>query len=215
MLRVAHVAAIALTLFAAPAWSEAERQITWDDLVPAAPRLYDPVEDVSPEHRQDVLELGWLSELQKSGSNMFGDTTELRKRLERAGVNVDELLQRLYDFNAEIIRRGEMVVGDLDKQSVRLAGYALPLELSEAGVSEFLLVPYVGACIHVPPPPPNQIVLVRVDKAFKPKDLYTPVWVTGRITAKPAMTALSLVDGKGNIHTGYSMDGERVEPYKR
>ena len=51
----------------------------------------------------------------------------------------------------------------LDGATVRLPGFIIPLDARRDGVlDEFLLVPYFGACIHVPPPPPNQLVYVRM-----------------------------------------------------
>ena len=74
------------------------------------------------------------------------------------------------------------LVHELDGRIIQIPGYALPLEFSDAAVTEFLLVPYVGACIHSPPPPPNQIVHVHSRKGFQLSQLYMPVWVTGRMT---------------------------------
>ena len=220
MLRIACVAAIALSLFAIPARSEAPQQINWENLVPKTPPLHDPADELPPEQRQDLFILDYLREQTKSGSlpkgdPMFRENIELTNKLKRAGISVDALLQRLEEFDMEIIRRGEMIVQDLDQKSVRLAGYALPLEFSGTGVNEFLLVPYVGACIHVPPPPPNQIVFVRVKEPFKPQSQFTPVWVTGQISAKPVTKSLSLVDGRGSIHTGYSIEDGLIEIYKK
>ncbi|OHC44405.1 MAG: hypothetical protein A3J25_09630, partial [Pseudomonadales bacterium RIFCSPLOWO2_02_FULL_63_210] len=56
------------------------------------------------------------------------------------------------------------VVKELDGQAVKLPGYIVPLDVTDEGrVTEFLLVPYFGACIHVPPPPSNQIVHVTTE----------------------------------------------------
>ena len=103
---------------------------------------------------------------------------------------------------------------ELDGKIVRLPGYALPLEASEAGVLEFLLVPYVGACIHVPPPPPNQIVYAELTEAYRLKNLFDAVWITGRIEARSASRALSFVDGQAAVPTGYTMQVISVEPYE-
>ena len=75
-------------------------------------------------------------------------------------------------------------------------------------------MPYVGACIHVPPPPINQIVIVRLTQSFRAKELYEPVWVTGKMTVKQSTRTLSLVDGKDDVTAGYSMQGTLVEPYR-
>jgi hypothetical protein len=96
-----------------------------------------------------------------------------------------------------------------------MPGYALPLEQSAEGVTEFLLVPYVGACIHVPPPPANQIVYVKLQTPYKVANLFDPVWITGRIAVEAASRNLSLVDGAAPVETGYRIDGIAVEPYTR
>ena len=87
-------------------------------------------------------------------------------------VDVDELLAAASERDRQIEQRGEQVNNSLDGKLVRLPGYALPLEMAESGVTEFLLVPYVGACIHVPPPPPNQVVLAQLQTAYRVADLY-------------------------------------------
>ncbi|MCG8433845.1 MAG: DUF3299 domain-containing protein [Gammaproteobacteria bacterium] len=72
------------------------------------------------------------------------------------------------------------VVDELNGLTVRLPGYVVPFDFSaQATYREFLLVPYFGACIHTPPPPPNQIVLVKADPAASVADIYEPVWVEG------------------------------------
>ena len=130
------------------------------------------------------------------------------------GVDVKELLKAAEDLKTEVDRRGAIVNGELDGKIVRMPGYALPLEQSEDGVTEFLLVPYVGACIHVPPPPANQIVYVKLDKAYRVASLYEPIWITGKLVAESASRSLSLVDGVAPVATGYRMDGIAIEPYK-
>lgn len=73
----------------------------------------------------------------------------------------------------------------LNGQYVKLPGYVVPLEADEGGLlSEFLLVPYYGACIHVPPPPSNQIVYVKLKKPWLLKSMQDPVWVTGTLATQ-------------------------------
>ena len=108
------------------------------------------------------------------------------------------------------------MVKELDGQLVRMPGYLLPLEVSSAKVTEFLLVPYVGACIHVPPPPPNQIIYVKAaqDNGYDSKKIFEPVWVTGVISVKSMSKELYLVDGSSGIDIGYGMQADKIEPYK-
>lgn len=73
-------------------------------------------------------------------------------------------------------------VAAFNGKQIRLGGYPVPLESDGKGRSTlFFLVPYPGACIHVPPPPPNQLVLVRYPKGIALEDIYAPLWVSGEI----------------------------------
>ncbi len=69
---------------------------------------------------------------------------------------------------------------EMNGQDVRIPGFIVPLEFSDDQViTEFFLVPFFGACIHVPPPPPNQIIYVKHPKGFKVEALYEPFWLSG------------------------------------
>lgn len=98
------------------------------------------------------------------------------------------------------------VVAALDGREVRLPGYIVPLEVTASGtVEEFLLVPYFGACIHVPPPPSNQIVHVRSRKGIKLEALYQPFWITGVIRVEHIESELA--------NAGYRISDASTEPY--
>lgn len=99
------------------------------------------------------------------------------------------------------------VVQALDNQQVKLPGYIVPLEVSEEGrTTEFLLVPYYGACIHVPPPPPNQIVHIFSEMGVRVEDLYQPYWIEGRMQVKASSSELA--------DTGYQMEAEKIYAYE-
>jgi len=73
-------------------------------------------------------------------------------------------------------------VKELNGKKIRIPGYTVPFEYgADAQIKEFLLVPYFGACIHAPPPPPNQTVFVMAEKPIKMKDLAQAVWIEGTI----------------------------------
>jgi len=73
-------------------------------------------------------------------------------------------------------------VAALNGAIIRIGGYPVPLETNAKGeVTEFFLVPYPGACIHVPPPPPNQLIWVQSKKPFAVENIYYPIWVTGEL----------------------------------
>src|SRR5450830_986191 len=99
------------------------------------------------------------------------------------------------------------VVQSLNGQHIRRPGYIVPLEVSEEGrTTEFLLVPYFGACIHVPPPPSNQIVHVKSEVGVKLDELYQPYWIEGAMQVKPSSSELA--------DAGYQMDAEKIYIYE-
>ena len=101
--------------------------------------------------------------------------------------------------------RSAPVVGELDGENVRLPGFVVPLDFEGTEISEFLLVPYFGACIHVPPPPSNQIVYVKTVAAYPLKELFDPVWVTGLLSTQAHLNDVG--------DAGYTIQATIIEPY--
>jgi uncharacterized protein len=93
----------------------------------------------------------------------------------------------------------------MDGAAVRIPGYVVPLEESKAGLKEFLLVPYFGACIHSPPPPANQIIHVTRQTPVKGFHTMDPVWISGTLKTLRSDTFMGA--------TGYRMEATTVEAY--
>ncbi|MCG9708069.1 DUF3299 domain-containing protein [Pseudoalteromonas shioyasakiensis] len=98
------------------------------------------------------------------------------------------------------------VVKELDGKSVSLPGFVVPLEGDSEVITEFLLVPYFGACIHVPPPPPNQIVHVTIKGGVPIESLYDAIVVTGVISTETWSGDIAQV--------GYKMKAVGVAPFE-
>lgn len=94
----------------------------------------------------------------------------------------------------------------LDGKPVRIPGFMVPLEDNSKNVVEFLLVPSPQACIHVPPPPPNQMVLVDMDKDSKTEVAFGPIWVYGKLKIKSKRHLFG--------ESSFTMEGTRIEPYR-
>jgi len=218
-IQILFSALLVMLLVLSDAAAEAPYKITWENLVPPAPPLKDPVSHLSVDHQVELELIYSAREMKRRGLTgqngpPVAEALQLEAKLKKAGLDVDGLLAKYHEYNLALVRLGEAVVPALDKRVIRMAGYALPLEFTGKGVTEFLLVPYVGACIHSPPPPANQMVFVKLKQSFVIKDLYTPVMVTGRMTIKSATKLLSLVDGQANVDTGYALAASQVEEYK-
>jgi uncharacterized protein len=93
----------------------------------------------------------------------------------------------------------------MDDTLVKIPGYIVPLEDGKSGMTEFLLVPYFGACIHTPPPPSNQIIHVKPQPAPKGFRSMDTVWVSGRLKTLRSDTMMG--------SSSYRMEATLVEPY--
>jgi len=89
---------------------------------------------------------------------------------------------------------------------VRIPGFVVPLDYSSKEATDFILVPTYGACIHVPPPPPNQMILVKMRNGVAPRREHGPVWVHGRSKIIDADTEWGKV--------GFEIVAEGTEPYQ-
>ena len=72
------------------------------------------------------------------------------------------------------------IVSKMDSKAIRIPGFVVPLEFDdEQVITQFFLVPFFGACLHLPPPPPNQIIFVESPEGVQLENLYEPVWISG------------------------------------
>ena len=197
-----------------PALAEQVRQLSWEDLVPAELLADDPLADLTQEQLDLVVwvvnTLDSLPPRGKDNEDLYREIDEAMPQLKEAGIDITELMAKREQLRTTIVE-------ELNGQRVRIPGYLLPLEMSDTKVKEFLLVPYIGACIHVPPPPPNQIIHVKIvqKEGYSVKTMYEPVWVSGEISVKSMVKDLYLVDGSTGVNIGYTMQANRIEPYKK
>ena len=210
---IRYLATILLTVgIAAPAaWAEQPQNVEWEDLIPPRAALSDPFGDVPMRVRFEAAFVARVLADQQDGrialyspEHMQALSTMDRLRME--GFDADQLVRAVEERNQAIARRKLEINQALDGQVVRMPGYALPLRASDTGVTEFLLVPYVGACIHYPPPPPNQIVHARLDAPHEFEKRYETIWITGVLRAQSTKAALDYVDGSANVTTGWTME---------
>jgi hypothetical protein len=99
------------------------------------------------------------------------------------------------------------VIESFDGKAVKLPGFIVPLEFGENQVvTRFFLVPYFGACIHVPPPPPNQIIDSIYPNGLALKNLYDPFWISGVLSTEITENELAV--------SAYKIQVQKIEPYE-
>jgi len=210
---------VCLATSASGAAGEKARQITWEDLVPQVEKFDDPFLDLSPDQKLDLVLASRTRQLQSGGVDITPEQLErlnmALKRLEKDQIDIDGLLALRGEIAAKRKHAMEAVNETLNGQQVRLAGYVLPLEMDGLKITEFLLVPYVGACIHEPVPPANQIVLVKFAQGIEVNGRFTPVWVQGKMITQVGASKLYLVDGSSDIPRSYKLDADLIELYHK
>ncbi|MEG0181927.1 MAG: DUF3299 domain-containing protein [Stenotrophomonas sp.] len=152
-----------------------------------------PVHDAADAERAPEQELDWLQMLpgDELAALERGDGPQVQHSGER----------RMAQFGT--FRTVDAVLG----RAVRLPGYVVPLANAPDGqLIEFLFVPYYGACIHVPPPPPNQIVHVRLPRPIAMPDMYAPFFLAGVLRAERVDDALA--------GSAYTMGDATLRPYE-
>jgi len=168
-------------------------ELTWEDLMPEGEEAR--LEELYAEFYRDFE--ARMMQQQSTLSSTLSSDDDLDMSLIPEGSDLDTMTQ-IGTYN---------VVEDLDGKRVRLPGYIVPLDFSAEGEhNEFLLVPYFGACLHSPPPPPNQIIFVTANPPAKIPDIYDPVWLEGTLTTGQFDSKL------GN--SAYELSLSLLEPYE-
>ena len=147
----------------------------------------------------DLMPEPWVKEMTKEMAAV-GKLSNLQDNSEEANKAM-AVMRKKFD-EAPIVKT------QLNKK-VRLPGYVGPLDAERSEKREFLLVPYFGACIHTPPPPANQIVLIRPTAQSKIKKLPESmdiVWVEGEIKEGRVATSQGV--------SGYLLEAVSVAPYE-
>lgn len=192
------------------------REVGWEDLTGPTTPIENPFETLTNEQMENlarVLRLDTIAE-EDNDKDAAADAKALRGVLYDQGVKVDFLLAERLRIMAQLEAEASAPNEDVVGKTIRIPGYLLPLEMNGDKATEFLLVPTIGACIHVPPPPANQIVRVSYPEGFEAEGLYTPIWITGELRNEPTTSPLFLVDGSDDVSATYKLRATSVEIYK-
>jgi uncharacterized protein len=185
---------------APPASAETPRELKWADLVPKS----------AASEKKTLKPFFGPRTPAAGGNSAYLDNYDIRSRSEDV---VAAPAPRIPEgkFMSRPVRSNRTgppeIKSELDGELVKIGGYVVPLDFNSTQVTEFLLVPFVGACIHVPPPPANQIVYVKAKNGFEIAGDFDPVYVTGRLSARITPTGLA--------ETGYTIDASAVEKRKK
>ena len=168
----------------------------YNNAVLAEPKVIE-WEDLSPAKGQGVK----IKLDTKATAKGIPDISEFDGSKEQLDNFLDDM-----KFMKEMQGDSGFINKDLDKKNIKIAGYITPIAFDGDNVTEFLFVPYRGACIHVPPPPANQIIYVKSASGLKADEIGSPQWITGILLANSVSTIVADV--------GYSIQNATVVPYR-
>jgi hypothetical protein len=176
------------------ATADAPMALAWEDLMPEGEEarlealyaeFYESFEQRMMADQQSLMD----------AAGVDAETTDISSLIEE-GSDDDQMTQ-IGTFNA---------VAELNGKHVRIPGYVVPFDFSlDSSHSEFLLVPYFGACLHTPPPPPNQMLFIKADPKAKIGNINDPVWLEGTLSTGRFDSDL------GN--SAYELTLTKIEPY--
>ncbi len=189
----------------------AQTPLTWEDLQPSTNTLQNPYAHLAIEQTYDLSTLAglkaWVEQNSTSPDSLESqEVMRLEKKLADQGLDVAALLSQVDQARAYWQRQSQSTNPQWMGETIQLSGYILPLTRNQAEqVTEFLLVPYVGACIHVPPPPPNQIIYIQPEQALTVPGMFAPVVVEGELRSQPATYDVFQVDGSRPVDVSYAL----------
>jgi hypothetical protein len=159
---------------------------------------------VSASPGNEYMEIEW-TDLETPGQGMEDVVRKYESELEDLGSHSEELAALIEKIKEEF--NALPANSAMNGKKVKLAGFIAPLDVDDSSgmLKTFLLVPYFGACIHVPPPPPIMIVLVEPEEgeSIHMDDSFYPVWVYGTMSTDTVSTELA--------EASYQMQNARVE----
>ncbi|GLS89887.1 hypothetical protein GCM10007916_09540 [Psychromonas marina] len=186
----------------------------WSDLISAgAAPIDNPFAGFSSIQRYDLL---IMTSLQQSPHNpkLQKESQLSLQRFNDAGIDILALLKKQQETANERAQAQQAINKALLGQQGKLAGYIVPLAFDNNQLTQFLLVPTAGACIHTPPPAANQIVLVNYPQGFEMVGLYTPIWIEGSLQAESNLPSVQLSDGELAVNSAYMMQADKVTLYR-
>ncbi len=151
----------------------------------------------------DVREIGWEELMPEGEEERLAQLYQQQMMMLYSGGGIAEgsamdVAVQIGTFNT---------VGELNGTKVRIPGYTVPFDFrANAEITEFLLVPYYGACLHAPPPPPNQTVFAMTEEPIQIKDLAQAVWIEGTIFTQTQESELA--------DAAYTIRVDKVETYE-
>jgi len=221
VMRIQWITILAAVIFGSSAWADTSvKPVTWPMLIdPGAQSFDDPFTRLSPDQLSKLAAVARDRERLKTISDLTEEERESAKErissaeqtLNADGIDIDGLIAMRWIVAER--RRNAFSAGnvELDGASVRIFGFLIPIGADETGTQIAYLVPERGMCSHTPPPPPNQLVRVRMTADWTPTRFYEPVRLTGKLAVAMSSKQVRIIDGMVWMNATYQLEAREVE----
>lgn len=209
--------ALLVALFAVS--SLAAAQLDWDDLIdPSDQSFEDPYRDLQYDQIDAVATVARLNAQLETGE-LSGDVRDgavervedLKEKLAEQGIDADWLIAQRWEVAKLRERAATSGNPAVDGMEITLGGFAIPAPPDEDGTPTAYLVPERGMCSHMPPPPPNQMIRMRMSADWVPRMVHEPVKVSGRLAINPSHREVVVVDGVVQMRATFELDVAKVK----
>ena len=207
------ISAVVIMLIASPANADEIVHMDWSRLIDQSVQDYDdPYRDLSQEQLVDFVTVARLREKAEQGESIDKEQLSLKTAsLTEEGIDVDDLIAQRWIVAERRERAAVSGNQAVDGREVILSGFVIAAPADADGRSTAYLVPERGMCSHTPPPPPNQMVRLRLPNNWRPNAIYQPVRVSGLLSIEPTNRTIQVVDGPVPMHATFSMDVSNIE----
>jgi hypothetical protein len=219
--RIQWIALLAAAVVSSSTWADTPVEpIAWSMLIdPSVQAFDDPFEKLAPAQLSQLAIVARERERLKTISDLTKEEREWAKQrissaeqaLNADGIDIDGLIAMRWVVAERRQRAASGGNEKLDGASVRIFGFLIPIGADEAGTQIAYLVPERGMCSHTPPPPPNQLVRVRMTADWTPTRYYEPVRLTGKLAVASSSKQVRIIDGMVWMNATYQLEAREVE----
>ena len=189
------------------------QDISWENLTAKSNEFNDPFLSLSPDQ---LYNLSIVARYQARDSLSEAEKTEynnLLAQLESQSIDVEDLLEKRQEVTEHSKRIAMQPNVELQGKAIKIPGFITPVEFDGDKVIKFFLVPTAGACIHTPPPPPNQIVLVDYPQGLTLTSLQDAFSIEGKLEIESQKQEVNYSDGAAMVNAVYMMSADKITKY--
>lgn len=158
-----------------------------------------------PANSKGYRTIEWIDLMPQDDLDALMNPPEFINQIPEGAAN-DQLQELDADSEYQKALTSTRIIAEFDKQKIKLPGFIVPLEFDDdQTITTLFFVPFFGACLHLPPPPPNQIIYAKYEPGIQLEALYAPFWIEGTIYTK-------LVENDTAI-AAYSMQVDAIYEY--